>query len=76
MRRGQVADRGVDRLGGAFHALEDPLEHAAVLAEAAPLYPLAASSARMRVSTLVWTGSVLSRTATDHTALLKDSWDN
>ena len=33
---GHVADRGLDRLGLALHALDDPLEHPAVLAEAGP----------------------------------------
>ena len=31
-----VADRGLDRLGLALDALDDPLEHPAVLAEARP----------------------------------------
>src|SRR5688500_17943569 len=34
--RGHVADRRLDGGGGALEALDDPLEHAAVLAEARP----------------------------------------
>src|SRR4051812_6279417 len=36
VRRGDVPDRGLLRRGGALEALDDPLEHPAVLAEARP----------------------------------------